>query len=384
MTRDRIARDVVARVRRARIKRGALVVAALLVAALLIAFLAAAGVISLPLTGLPMREDQLWISQLTQADRLQELGYDGAGVTICLVDTGIDLIHPDLAGVHIVAWRDFISGRALPYDDGGHGTAMAGLIVADGRAKGIAPGASLIVAKALRSNGTGSSDTIGEAIGFCVDPNGDGDAGDGADIISLSLGAQRTPFSTNAASKAAEEAITKGVFVVSSAGNDGREDDGDVGTPADIPLVIAVGSLNHQLEVAAFSSKGNNSPTMQTSRVDPNLKPEFTLPGVGLVTTAMGASYTSMTGTSTSAALLSGLLALLLQAHPSYAKVGAESVVQMKNILMLTSLPLGGQETPHDDWYGYGLIQVYEAHLILQSGNPTMLVPWEQVVNINQ
>ncbi|MFQ5838304.1 MAG: S8 family serine peptidase [Thermoplasmata archaeon] len=354
-------------VRMGRLRKSALVLAALIVAGSLLASMVASGIISVPLDGVTLSRDSAWVMRITQAERLWDMGYDGTGVTICLVDTGIDSLHPDLARARIAAWKDLVSGERLPYDDGGHGTAMAGLMVADGRFRGLAPGASLIVVKALRSNGTGSSETVGRAIGFCMDPDGDGDLRDGADIISLSLGAQRTPFTTNAAANAAEEATLMGIFVVSSAGNDGREDDGDVGTPANEPLVMAVGSLNHRLEIAAFSSKGNNSPLVKPPRLDPHRKPEFVLPGVGLMTTARGSSYTVMTGTSASAALLSALLALLLQAHPEYRKAGAEGLREVKMVLMHTSLRLPGQQLPHDDYYGYGLVQVSDAHLLLNA-----------------
>jgi serine protease AprX len=363
-------RDAIHRIRRqilrARARRVGLVLAALMMAGLLLFTAATAGIIRLPLEGTPLTGDVEWVLTITQAERLRTMGYDGSGVTICLVDSGIDPIHPDLASVPIVAWKDLINGEPMPYDDGGHGTAMAGLMVARGRLQGVAPGASLMVVKALRSNGTASSETVASGIRFCMDPDGDGDPRDGADIISLSLGAQRTPFTTDAAAKAATRAAETGILVVSSAGNDGREDDGDVGTPASEPLVIAVGSLNHRLEVAAFSSKGNNSPEVRPARVDPHRKPEFVLPGVGLVTTGRGSSYASITGTSASAALLSGMLALMLQAHPEYRKAGVEGVVAVKEALMRTALRLKGQQVPHDDYYGYGLPQVYETHLLLE------------------
>lgn len=361
---ERAARRVVRRVWRAKARRALVETGAFLAALLVVLSLAQVGILSLVLGGPPLDEDATWIAATTQAGKLREGGYDGSGVKVCLVDSGIDLVHPDLAHVDLLAWHDFIRGEERPYDDDGHGTAMAGLIFAQGRLSGLAPNASLIVAKALRNDGTGSSETVGKAIRFCMDPNADGRIDDGADIISLSLGAQRTPFTTNAAAQAALEAVEQGVFVVSSAGNDGREDDGDVGTPADEPLVIAVGSLNHQQEIAAFSSQGNNSPLLE-ERVDPDRKPEFVLPGVGLTTTARGASYTSITGTSASAALLSGLLALLLEAHPAYRRADALAIRAVKTALMQTAQPLEAQLLPHDDWYGYGLIQVYEAHLLL-------------------
>ncbi|MDX1534733.1 MAG: S8 family serine peptidase, partial [Thermoplasmata archaeon] len=339
-----------------------------LAAATVLALLGSAGLLQLPLDGPRLSDDHAWIAELTDADRLADLGYEGTGVTLCLVDSGIDLLHPDLARADLVAWNDLVNREPLPYDDSGHGTAMAGLIVGQGNVRGLAPGVALMVAKALRADGTGSSDTIGRAIRYCMDPDGDGNPQDGADIISLSLGAQKTPFVTNAAAVAARNATQSGLFVVSSAGNDGRQDDGDVGTPANEPLVFAVGAVDRDLAIAPFSSQGNNSPLQTPARVDPHRKPEFALPGVGLFTTTGGASYTTMTGTSASAALLSGLLALLLEAHPEVRKAGPAAVLATKAALMQSAMPYPGQLRPHDDRYGYGMAQAYEAHLLLSPG----------------
>lgn len=364
---DPSAGDVRRQVRAERAKKAIVIAASLVASATVLAVLASSGIIQLPLDG-AVSNDHIWITELTGTDRLGDLGYDGSSVTLCLVDTGIDLLHPDLAQTRLVAWNDLVNREPLPYDDSGHGTSTAGLIVGQGKVRGIAPGVSLIVAKALRSDGTGSSDTIGRAIRYCTDPDGDGSLQDGADIISLSLGAQKTPFVTNAAALAARNATEAGIFVVSSAGNDGLHDDGDVGTPANEPLVLAVGSVDRDLVIAPFSSKGNNSPLQTPPRADPNRKPEFALPGVGLFTTTAGASYTAMTGTSASAALLAGMLALLLHAHPEVRQTSASAVQNTKTALMLTAAPYGPQRTPHDDYYGYGLPQVYRAHLLLEAG----------------
>ncbi len=355
-------------VRRAQAKKALVVVASLLAAATVLAVLTSTGLVRLPFDRPGLSNDYAWIAGLTGSDRLASLGYDGRGVTLCLVDTGIDLLHPDLARTRLVGWNDLVNREPLPYDDSGHGTSMAGLIAGQGSIQGLAPGVSLIVAKALRADGTGSSDTIGRAIRYCMDPDGDGNLQEGADIISLSLGAQKTPFITNAAARAARNATEAGIFVVSSAGNDGLEDDGDVGTPANEALVLAVGAVDRDLVIAPFSSKGNNSPLQTPSRVDPHRKPEFTLPGVGLLTTTDGASYTAITGTSVSAALLSGMMALLLQAHPEVNKVDAAVVLTTKMALMQTAASYPSQVLPHDDYYGYGLTRVYEAHLLLARG----------------
>lgn len=361
------ARSVRASVRWFRTKRLLLVIGAVGTVAALLLAAGWAGLLTLRLHGVPVSEDFAWITEMTGADPLRAAGYDGTGVTVCLVDTGVDMLHPDLATVELAGWNDLVHREASPYDDGGHGTAMAGLLAGRGRVEGIAPGVSLLVVKALDADGTGSSTTVGAAIDFCVDPNRDGDLRDGADVISLSLGAQTTPFTTNAAIQAARDATERGVFVVAAAGNDGREDDGDVNSPAGEPLVVAVGSVNHRLEVAAFSSRGTNEPG-DPERVDPHRKPEFVLPGVGLITTASGSSYTAMTGTSTSAALMAGLLALLLDALPAYRKGGAAAVVTIKDALRATADPLEGQALPHDDYAGYGVPRADDTLTRLRTG----------------
>ena len=66
-------------------------------------------------------------------------GLDGTGVRVCIVDSGIDTTHQDLAGINLVAWRDFVNNQEQPYDDQGHGTSMAGILVADGWMEGVAP-----------------------------------------------------------------------------------------------------------------------------------------------------------------------------------------------------------------------------------------------------
>ena len=101
----------------------------------------------------------------------------GAGVDICIVDTGIDLSHPDLAHIQLAGWNDFVQSRAEPYDDEGHGTAMAGILVAKNLLPGIAPDVNLHIAKAITSSGTGTDSVIAAAVDWCTDS--------GVDILSL-------------------------------------------------------------------------------------------------------------------------------------------------------------------------------------------------------
>lgn len=293
-----------------------------------------------------------WAFRMTHVTDLQARGLDGTGEVVCLVDTGIDSKHPDLASVPILGWKDFVKNRTAPYDDDGHGTAMAGLIAARGTLSGIAPGVSLLVAKALDAHGVGTSDGLAAAIAFCADPDGDGNATDAASIVSLSLAASRNVTLGPAVTLAVNAALAKGVLIVASAGNDGLEDDGDVQNPASIPGVIAVGAVDSFGAIARFSSIGAS-----VGRWSPDLKPELVAPGVDLLTTARGGGYRLVSGTSASAAFVSGILALILQGQPNLSHAaGYRTVVAVKTALMVGAIPGPTQQVPHDPHYGYGLV----------------------------
>src|SRR5256712_12234189 len=258
-----------------------------------------------------------WAFAMTGVRELNAMGLTGAGVTVCIVDSGIDMLHPDFARLRLVAWKDFVNLRSEPYDDNGHGTAMAGLIAANGSLHGVAPDVSLVVAKVINSAGFGSSAAVADGIRMCVDPFGDGTRG--ADIISVSLGSKAPLFVATDVSLAGQWALDRGVFLVASAGNDGGMfDDGDVESPGFVPLAIAVGAVDASGHIAPFSSIGSS-----VNRSDPNLKPEVTAPGVQLISTAPGAHYVTTTGTSGATALVAGIVALLLQAHPELRPGGS-------------------------------------------------------------
>ena len=100
--------------------------------------------------------------ELVQTD---DTKLDGTGIKVCIVDSGIDMTHKDLSRLELAGWQDFVNNQDQPYDDQGHGTSMAGLLVADGWMQGVASDVDLYVAKALSGNGSGD----------------DGDGGDGDD-----------------------------------------------------------------------------------------------------------------------------------------------------------------------------------------------------------
>jgi subtilisin family serine protease len=295
----------------------------------------------------PHVERSEWAFTMTGARQLNSEGLTGTGITVCIVDSGIDILHPDFSHLRLVAWRDLVNLKSDPYDDRGHGTAMAGLIAADGSLRGVAPGVNMIVVKALDSVGLGSPQNVADGIRFCVDPWGNGKGG--ADIISLSLGSGSANFFDVTVYDAVVWATSRGVFVVVAAGNDPQAY--DVSTAAQVPLAIAVGAVDSRGVRAPFSSIGAS-----LNRTDPNLKPELAAPGVQLVSTAPGAHYVTVTGTSPATAIVAGVLALILQARPALRPGGLGNVVIVKNALMLGALKASGQLLPHDPWYGYGIV----------------------------
>jgi len=311
-------------------------------------------------------EPSTWAFTMTEVTDLQARGLTGQGVTVCIVDTGIDPQHPELQGMNLVAWRDFTpQRRSVPYDDEGHGTAMAGIIFARGRLSGVAPSANLIAAKAITSSGSGGDVDIANAVDFCVDPNGDGDPTDGAHVISLSLGGGSHPILGSTTENAVNRAIDDGVLVVAAAGNDGLADDGDVESPASVPRVIAVGAVDRQGVIAPFSTRGDNSACAPPfPRCDPNEKPEVVAPGVDIATILDQGRYAYVSGTSPAAALLSGIVALLLEEHPEY-RHDPNRVPLFKIALMDGAQPANGQQVPHDDRYGYGLAKAAGTEVLL-------------------
>ena len=296
-------------------------------------------------------------------DSLSEL--DGGGVVVCVVDSGVDLDHPDLRGVELRGWRDSINGIEEPYDDEGHGTAMTGIIVSDGGLDGIAKGVELLVAKAINDEGQGTDGTVSDSVDWCVQQ--------GADIISLSLGGSQSFgsdfFTTDELEQSVGDALDSGVFVVSSAGNDGEDDDGDVGSPGSVEGVICVGGITRSGSIWSGSSEGDNDgrlwPNPILPRSDPDKKPEIVAPGHEVpVLMASGVSNSEWwgwsSGTSAATAWVSGSLALLLQENPDLQRensTGRQAIEGVKDAISQSSHKKEGQES-HDDHYGYGHLRV--------------------------
>ena len=245
-----------------------------------------------------------------------EHGLDGEGIRVCIVDTGIDMNHPDF-DFDLIAYRDFIANDHDTIQDRGedrHGTMMAGILVSKGIVQGAAPRASVAIAAALDSDGsTRSEAVIAHAIEWCAN---DVDA----HIISLSLGGEPEPGTEDSATaEAVENALSKGIFVVAAAGNSGTDGStSDVSTPANIEGVIAVGALMENGSVWPESAYGSENDTAGELRTYPHQKPEITAPGVEIISTSdpgLAVPYSSSSGTSDATVFVTSALTLILERH---------------------------------------------------------------------
>jgi subtilisin family serine protease len=203
---------------------------------------------------------------MTGAAQVQESGITGAGVTVGIIDTGIDYMHPDLGagfgpGFQVEGGFDLVGDNylgGLPLPDGdprdcnGHGTHVAGIVAANGVVKGVAPGAHLRAYKIFGCGGGTTGDVILAAMEMAL--------ADGVRVVNLSLG---NPFQwpTYPTARGADNLVNRGVVVVASAGNSGASGLYAVGTPAVARKAIAVASVEN-LKVHSHAALVPGGPTI--------------------------------------------------------------------------------------------------------------------------
>ena len=289
-------------------------------------------------------------------------GYDGAGVGVAVIDSGVTAWHDDLGETGIPGSQrvdrfvDFVNGHTTPYDDHGHGTHVAGIIAGNGHdsggaRSGMAPRARLVVMKVLGSSGQGHISNLIAALDYVVTHK------DLLQIrvVNLSVGAGvYESYESDLLTLAAKRVVDEGIVVVAAAGNAGRNAQngvqyGAILAPANAPWVLTVGASSHMGTVdraddtiAAFSSRG---PTAK----DYAAKPDLVAPGVGTYSlsdpnSALYSSrsafllsgtvqtgylpYLSLSGTSQSAPVVAGVVALMLQANPSLTPNAIKGILQ--------------------------------------------------------
>ncbi|MGW1671568.1 S8 family peptidase [Streptomyces sp. NPDC002324] len=250
------------------------------------------------------------------APEVWQSGFDGRGVKVAVLDTGVDTGHPDLAG-KLTETKSFVPDQTVQ-DGHGHGTHVASTVAgsgaaSDGKFKGVAPGAELLVGKVLANNGRGQTSWILDGMDWA--------ARSGAKIVSMSLGGDATGPSDVLSETVDELSASTGALFVIAAGNAGPAER-TLGTPGIADSALTVGAVDASDKLAPFSSRG---PRLGDSAV----KPEITAPGVGITaarspgtsmpgSTHVGDRYTKVSGTSMATPHVSGAAALVAQAHPDW------------------------------------------------------------------
>ncbi|MFD5367633.1 MULTISPECIES: type VII secretion-associated serine protease mycosin [unclassified Streptomyces] len=266
----------------------------------------------------------------------------GEGITVAVLDTGVDDQHPDLEG-SVLAGRDLIGFGASRGDRAWarHGTAMAGIIAGHGHGPdggdgvlGIAPDARILPVRVILEGADTSRDKARKTRGTALAEGIRWAADHGADVINMSLGDDSKSAHPDAGEDAAVQyALAKGVSVVASAGNGGEKGD-HISYPAAYPGVIAVTAVDRYGTHASFSTR--------------RWYATVSAPGVDIAIADPDRRYYEGWGTSAAAAFASGAVALVRSAHPDLTPA------QVKRLLIDTarSRPEGGRS----DAKGYGTV----------------------------
>jgi hypothetical protein len=266
--------------------------------------------------------------KLTNTDDAWEITTGSSLITVAIIDTGIDIDHPEFTGrISELSYNSVTQTVGLEAidDDQGHGTMVAGVIGANANnGTGIAGVTNQVQLMVIKANEIGEdtfkdSDII-RAIYYAVDH--------GADIINLSLGSS---YANSLTKKAVEYAYENNVLVVASSGNDGEN---IKKYPASFDSVISVGSVDQYLSLSSFSNY--------------NDKVDVVAPGSAIITTNFTNTYSTVSGTSFSSPYVAGIAALYKSLHPE------ATVAHLTEVITSTAKDLG--TTGYDIYYGHGLI----------------------------
>ncbi|MFS0725836.1 S8 family serine peptidase [Paenibacillus sp. 1P07SE] len=296
--------------------------------------------LAVPAASDPELSKQLYLDQI-RIKPVWESGYTRSDLTIAIVDTGVDLQHPDLVG-NLTEGINLIKPGAPPQDDNGHGTGVAGVLAASGQngegIAGILHQARIMPIKALDYEGYSEEDRLGEGILHAVRH--------GAKIVVLSVGLYRySPYMSDIVSYAERQ----GVLLVGAAGNDGLilGEKAEVKYPAAYPTVLAVGGATPENQAERRSNPG----------------PEIDIAAPWRVyTTKLGGSYKHDEGTSLAAPQAAGVAALLWAKYPELKPY------QLRLLLRQSAKDIG--PPGWDQATGYGLLQADRAMTIRYNADP--------------
>ncbi|WP_308299034.1 S8 family serine peptidase [Streptomyces sp. GESEQ-35] len=283
--------------------------------------------------------DQQWVLDVfSMQDTWAET--QGEGVTVAVVDSGVDGSHPDLTG-QVLEGKDFTGGGSAQEDIIGHGTKMASIIAGHGHGPGnadgvigLAPKAKILPLRTLQTREDRNLDeTWGAAVRYAVDH--------GATVINLSFGSDGGSKTLSAGRDAIAYAQAHDVVVVAASGNEGSV---AVSEPAALPGVVSVGAVDQDASLWTDSNTGKGL--------------TLTAPGVEIVgaNNTMSNGYGVSSGTSESTAYVSAAAALVRSKYPDL------TAGQVINRLIKSASFLGhkGLKAP-DEEYGYGIIRPRQA-----------------------
>lgn len=287
------------------------------------------------------------------ADKAWEAGYDGKGVKIAVLDTGVDKSHDDLKD-QVVEEKNF-SASADTADRVGHGTHVASIAAgtgakSGGKYKGVAPGAKIISGKVLNDGGRGDDSSIIAGMEWA--------AAEGADVVNLSLGSPDSPGVDPLEAMVDKLSAEKGILFAVAAGNEGEGGESTLGSPGSADAALTVGAVDRDDRLAPFSSIGPRAG-------DGAVKPDVTAPGVAIAAAAAAGSaidtdpttphpapgYLQIDGTSMATPHVAGAAAILKQRHPDWKSAELKGA--------LTASAKGGDYTVFQQ--GSGRVQVDRA-----------------------
>ncbi|MCD1258265.1 S8 family serine peptidase [Paenibacillus athensensis] len=253
---------------------------------------------------------------------VQATGNLGSGVSIALLDTGVDTNSAEL---HIAGGVSFVPSEPTMEDWNGHGTGTAGVIGAlkdNSGLLGIAPEASLYEIKVMDRNGQGTYSQVIEGIEWAIDHH--------IDIVSMSFTGS---VYSQALKDAMQAAHDNGILLIAATGNDGAK---NVEYPAKFPSVIGVGAVDGNNQIAPFSNTGKEL--------------QIVAPGVNIPSLGLHDTHVTMSGTSLAAPHVAGVAALIKASHPAYTNV------DLRGALLGSATPLSDQSV-----YGNGLVNALAA-----------------------
>ena len=286
----------------------------------------------------------------------------GKGVTIGLLDTGVDASHPDLKG-RVSKWAEFdgqghkVTG-SQPHDSDEHGTHCAGTISGgntSGRFIGMAPAAKIAAALVLNGEQGGTDAQVLAGIDWAVEA--------GVDVLSMSLGGLEMDAETPPTyTEAILTCIEAGIPVVAAIGNEGSE---TTGSPGNDLFALSVGAIDQRRRVAGFSG-GRTQIIRESEFINPKFlplpysKPELTAPGAAITSSVPGGKWKSFSGTSMATPHVAGAIALLLSATTIRDKETGSRRAFVIQELITGSVDDAG-ETGQDHRFGFGTLNILRA-----------------------